>query len=129
MSIVIKIIGIGFLVCLINPLLKKHTPQTAAAITLAASAIIFTAVLKFITEAFEKLKGLSGMFNINFSYTETVIKVITIAWVCEYCGAIIEDAGERAIAKKVEFAGKIVIFIMIFPILTNLCESIISLIR
>lgn len=129
MSILIKIIGTGFLTCLINPILKKHSPQTAAAVTIAASVVIFSAVLRFITEAVFKIKGMSGLFNIDFSYAETIVKSITVSWVCEYCGAIIEDAGEKAIAKKIEFAGKIIIFIMIFPLLTNLCENILSLIR
>ena len=85
--------------------------------------------LKYVYEVFFKIKGITGMFNINSGYGETILKIIIIAWVCEYCGGIVEDAGEKAVAKKIEFAGKIFIFIMIFPILTTLCENVISLIR
>ena len=129
MSFIIKVIGLGFLVCLINPVLKKHSPQTATAVTVLSAAVIFSYVLDYVYEAFSKLKGMAGIFNINSAYGEIILKVVLIAWVCEYCGAIIEDAGEKAVAKKIEFAGKIFIFIMIFPLLTTLCENVISLIR
>lgn len=129
MSFIVKVIGIGFLICLINPILKKHSPQTAAAVTVLTSVIIFSQVLGYVYEAFSRLKGMAGLFNISSSYGEVIIKVILIAWVCEYCGSVVEDAGERAVAKKIEFAGKIFIFIMIFPLLTNLCENVVSLIR
>ncbi len=129
MSFIIKVIGIGFLICLINPVLKKHSPQTAAAVTVLTSSLIFSYILRYVYEAFSKLKGMAGIFNINSVYGETILKVILIAWVCEYCSAIIEDAGEKAVAKKIEFAGKIFIFIMIFPLLTTLCENVISLVR
>ena len=129
MSFIIKIIGLGFLVCLINPILKKHSPQTAVAVTVAASAVIFSFVLKYISRVFMNFKGMTALFNIGFSYGETIVKVILIAWVCEYCGAIIEDSGEKAVAKKIEFAGKIIIFVMIFPLLTQLAESVVSLVR
>ena len=129
MSFLIKITGLGFLICFINPILKKHSPQTAAAVTVAASSLIFGYILNYVQKVFYELKGISSLFNAGFLYSETIIKVILIAWVCEYSSAIIEDAGEKAVARKIEFAGKIIIFVMIFPLLTQLADSVVSLVR
>lgn len=129
MSLIIKLIGLGFLICLINPILKKHSPQTAAAVTILASVTVFSYILNYFSGIISRLKGMTSLYNISLSHGEVIIKVILIAWICEYCGAIIEDAGEKAVAKKIEFAGKIVIFVIIFPILTELAGNVVALIR
>lgn len=129
MSFLLKLIGIGFAVCLVNPLLKKESPHTAAAVTVGASVIIFSSVIKLASEAVMKLQHLGNLFNLNGSHLEIIIKTVLIAWVCEYCGSVIADAGENALAKKIELAGKTVIFIMIFPLVVSLAENAVSFVR
>lgn len=66
--------------------------------------------------------------NVNIIYVETILKIIGIAYIAEFASQITKDAGQAAIASKIEMAGKILILAMAIPILTVLIETIIALI-
>jgi stage III sporulation protein AD len=66
--------------------------------------------------------------NVNMMYVETILKIIGIAYIAEFGSQITKDAGQGAIASKIEMAGKILILIMAIPILTVIIETVISLI-
>jgi stage III sporulation protein AD len=53
--------------------------------------------------------------------------MIGIAWLAEFLCQICRDAGSGALAVKLEFAAKISILMMFFPILTELLHSIIAI--
>ncbi|AGX05458.1 mutants block sporulation after engulfment (stage III sporulation) [Bacillus sp. NRRL B-14911] len=66
--------------------------------------------------------------KVNLVYVETILKIIGIAYIAEFAAQITKDAGQGAIASKIELGGKILILAMAIPILTVLIESIIQLI-
>lgn len=66
--------------------------------------------------------------KVNIVYVETILKIIGIAYIAEFAAQITKDAGQGAIASKIEMAGKILILAMAVPILTVLIETIIQLI-
>ncbi|GIN60580.1 hypothetical protein J27TS8_05730 [Robertmurraya siralis] len=66
--------------------------------------------------------------KVNIVYVETILKIIGIAYIAEFAAQITKDAGQGAIASKIELAGKILILAMAIPILSVLIETIIKLI-
>lgn len=66
--------------------------------------------------------------KVNIIYVETILKIIGIAYIAEFAAQITKDAGQGAIASKIELAGKILILAMAIPILTVLIETIIQMI-
>lgn len=66
--------------------------------------------------------------NVNLIYVETILKIIGIAYIAEFAAQITKDAGQGAIASKIELAGKILILAMAIPILTVLIETIIQMV-
>ncbi len=66
--------------------------------------------------------------KVNMVYVETILKIIGIAYIAEFAAQITKDAGQGAIASKIELAGKIIILAMAIPILTVLIETIMKLI-
>ncbi|HCX49180.1 MAG TPA: stage III sporulation protein AD, partial [Bacillus sp. (in: Bacteria)] len=59
-------------------------------------------------------------------YVETLLKIIGIAYIAEFGAQITKDAGQGAIASKIELAGKILILVMAIPILTVVIETILG---
>ncbi|GIN85517.1 hypothetical protein J6TS2_19030 [Heyndrickxia sporothermodurans] len=66
--------------------------------------------------------------NVNTIYISTILKIIGIAYIAEFASHISKDAGQGALAAKVELAGKILILAMAIPILTVLIETVINLV-
>jgi stage III sporulation protein AD len=52
---------------------------------------------------------------------------MVVAYLGEFAAVICQDAGEQAVAKKVEFAAKIIIAVLALPILVAILESLLQL--
>ena len=127
MSIIYKIVMIGITSAFLSAVIKKSHPEYSVAISVATSLIIFFIISDSLQSAFESIERMIEKTNVEVSYLTSILKVIGIAYISEYTGAVLNDAGETAIAKKVEMAGKIVIFIVTIPVLSGLLDLILSI--
>ncbi len=127
MSILIKIIIIGIITVLLSALLKKYHPEYSIILTIVSSVIILALLADSFTTVFDNINAILVDAKINPDYIETIVKIIGIAYLSEYIAALFYDANESAMAKKVELAGKIIIFIITLPVITSLSEMIISI--
>jgi stage III sporulation protein AD len=73
------------------------------------------------------VERLSINAHVNMIYVETILKIIGIAYIAEFGAQITKDAGQGAIASKIELGGKVLILSMAIPILTVIIETIISM--
>lgn len=89
---------------------------------------IFLFLIDQIYAIIHMLEKIAINAKVNVIYIETILKIIGIAYIAEFASQITKDAGEGAIASKIEMAGKILILAMAIPILTVLIETIIALI-
>lgn len=90
--------------------------------------IIFLFVVDQVLEVIRMLERIAVNANVNLIYVETILKIVGIAYIAEFGAQITKDAGQGAIASKIELAGKILILAMAIPILTVIIETIINLI-
>ena len=58
-----------------------------------------------------------------------VLRVIGIAYVAQFGAELCRDAGESAVASKIEFAGKIIIMTLSMPIMYKLLEVVNKIIQ
>ena len=124
MSIVFKIIGIGAVCAFLNAIFRKNQPEYAVFIPVAFGIIMLSLFASVFSQITGKVNAIARESNIDFTYLGIIVKVVGIAYVCEYSSAIFNDAGEMAVAKKIEFAGKAVIFILSLPVIESLFDMI-----
>jgi stage III sporulation protein AD len=89
---------------------------------------IFLFLVDQINQIIVMIEKLAVNAHVNMVYLETILKIIGIAYIAEFTSHITKDAGQGAIAAKVELAGKILILAMAVPILTVMIETIINMI-
>lgn len=70
------------------------------------------------TVSFAKLSGTSAE---NFTF---LLKSVGIGYICQFTSDICSDAGEGAIASKIELAGRIAILVMTIPVINSLVSLI-----
>ena len=73
------------------------------------------------------LKSLSSKTAINNEFLVLLIKITGIAILTEFTVSICKDAGESAIASKVDLGGKVIIMSMSVPIMSSLLEVILNI--
>lgn len=124
----IQIIGLGFIVTLLILIIKQQRPEMAVQLSLALATIIFLLVLSKINVVLNLFRDLAEKANISQMYLNTILKIIGIAYVTEFGAQVCRDAGEGAVAGKIEFAGKVMVMVMAIPIIALVLDTIVRLI-
>jgi len=125
---IFQITAIAIIGMILTMTLKRDTPLFAIIISLAVALLIFLLIVP-------QLAGLVALVDIITTYmTEgqdyilVVVKIIGIAYIAEFGTQICQDAGEGAIAGKVELAGKVMIMGVAAPVIISLVEQVVAII-
>lgn len=124
---IIQIIGLGIVVTILILVIRQQRPELALLLSLGLSVIIFLLVVGKISLILDLFRGLAERANINQLYLNTVLKIIGIAYISEFGAQVCRDAGEGAVAGKIEFAGKILILVLAIPIIAVVLDTITKL--
>ena len=126
MDDVIKIIGIGLIALILIIIIKQYRPEFALYISLIAGVLILYLALDEISNIINLLKNITQKSGINSEFLGILLKMTGIAFLAEFAISICKDAGEGAIASKVELGSKAIIVSMSIPIVYNLLEVILK---
>jgi stage III sporulation protein AD len=124
---ILKIVAFGIVTAIIITTLRTLKPEIAIQASVVAGIIIFILVIGKLAPVIDLIKIYSGRANIDIQYLPALLKIIGIAYIAEFGAEICRDAGENAIASKIELAGKVLIAIMAIPIITSLLELVIKI--
>lgn len=124
---ILQIVGIGFIAVVLLTVLKQQKPEIAVQLSIAVGVTIFLMVLGKVSSVLQVLEELAGKADVNDFYLVTILKVIGIAYIGDFGAQVCRDAGETAIASKVEFAAKVLVLVISLPIIVGLLETIIRL--
>jgi len=127
MTDVIKIIGIGLLALIIIVILKQYKPEFAIYVSMIAGVLILVLEIQKLTGIINLLQSLANKTYINKSFLSILLKITGIAFITEFAISICSDAGEKAIASKIEIGSKVIIIAMSIPIITSLLELVIEI--
>jgi stage III sporulation protein AD len=127
MADVIKIIGIGLLALIIIVILKQYKPEFAIYVSMIAGVLILVLAIQKLTGIINLLQSLANKTYINKSFLSILLKITGIAFITEFAVSICSDAGEKAIASKIEIGSKVIIIAMSIPIITSLLELVIEI--
>ena len=121
---IFKVIGIGIIGAIIAVLLKSSKPEFSLVAVLATGIVILIILLtslKQVIQTFSLLVEKSGLSTELFAI---VLKIIGIGYLTEYSASVVSEYAGDTLAKKIQLAGKLTIFIMTLPIITSLIELI-----
>ena len=127
MEEIIKIVGIGLIALVIAIILKQYRPEYAIYVSIVAGILILVFIMSKITGIINLLKSISDKTYINKQFLSILLKTTGIAIITEFAVSICTDAGEKAIASKIEIGSKVIIIAMSIPIISSLLELIIEI--
>ena len=109
--------------------IKQIKPDMAQMISIAGAFLLFIAILPYITEAINSIKQFSSISTLGGRYIEPILKITGIAYITNLGAELCADAGEKALAGKVELAGKIAICTLTIPIAREAFTKIMGILR
>lgn len=126
--IVFRVIGIGIVSTILILILKEEKSEMALMCAIAASIIILLYIISQFTPIVNMINKLLDNAGINKEYLRIILKIVGISYMVEFGKNICKDAGENAIANKIEIAGKVVIISLSIPVVNSLVEIVSNLI-
>lgn len=124
---IIQIAVIGIVSSVLAITIKKETPQLGILISIVVGTIIFIAIIPKLSAVMSMITKITDNIDIDLTYISVVLKIIGIAYISQFSSQICIDAGESAIASKIELAGKVLIIVVSAPILLGLVDLIITM--
>ncbi len=127
MDTVAKLTGIAFAGAVSAVFLREKAPQFSMMIALVTGIVIFSLIAGELTSILNTLTNYMQTSGLAPESVATVLKILGIGIGAEYVCNVIADAGEQAIAKKMEFATKVIILMLILPLLGKVVDTVWSL--
>ncbi len=122
-----KLIAIALLGIFVVALLKSAKPEFAVFAVIATGVIMVVIMLSSLQNMILQFDNLVEKTGVDDAIFSLVIKIVGIGYLTEYSASIAEDAGCRSIAQKLQFGGKLVIFMMSIGIISKLIDVISNL--
>ena len=124
---IIKIIGIAFIAIIVIVILKQYRPEFAIYASILAGVLILALISNTLSGIIEMIKSIYNKTNINSNFLSILIKITGIAILTEFAVSICKDAGESAVASKVDIGGKIIIISLSIPIISALVDIVVKI--
>ncbi len=124
---IIKIIGVGFVAVIIAIILKQYKPEYAIYVSILAGGLILLFSMDKLAGIIQLLNNLANSSMLNSQFLAILIKITGIAFLTEYAVSVCKDAGETAIASKVDLGGKVIIIAISVPIISALLETVVKI--
>lgn len=120
MITLLKICAAGIIAVVTTALIRQYKPELAAGVSVCASVIMLFFITDSLKEGLGFISEIYAKMSHGREYFPVILKVLGIAYVTEFAVAICSDAGEKAIAGKIELAGKIAVFFAAVPVFVSL---------
>ncbi|WP_272881786.1 stage III sporulation protein AD [Bacillus cereus] len=121
-----QIVGLGLVATFLAAVLNQHKSSITSLFIVFVGSVMFLLLIDQIHAILQMIERVASEAKVSNVYVETLIKIIGIAYIAEFGAQITKDAGQGAIASKIELAGKILILVMAIPILTVVIETILG---
>lgn len=113
---ILPLAGIAIVAAIFSVMLKKYNPEIAIILSLVAGIFLLFAILSHLSAAIDHIKELIKATNITPEYGLILFKVMGICFLAQFTADCCMDAGEKALASKIELAGKIMIIYTALPL-------------
>ena len=121
-TIQVAIVGItGMLIAL---QFKEGKKEYAVFIMLIASILVFSFGISKLGQIFKSIDIIRDRLEISAQYTEVLLKIAGIAFICEFSSDICKDSGFGTVANQIQIFGKLSILVVSLPVFLNLIDLI-----
>lgn len=125
---IFKIIGFSIFAVVMIIVLKQQKPEMALILTIATCVLIMIYSISKMSIIVDMLNTLVQKSGMNKEFLSIILKVTGIAYMVEFGKNICTDAGQSAVATKLEIAGKVIILTLSLPLISALVNVLTGLV-
>ncbi|MEG0318389.1 MAG: stage III sporulation protein AD [Niameybacter sp.] len=125
---IIRLTGFALAAVILSLFVGESHRTAGNLIRIFACSLLLILILPQLGVIFSIITDLSTKMSLEDFFLKIIFKIVGIAYVAEFGYQLCKDAGESAIASKVQLAGKVLILVLASPIILALIELITQLI-
>lgn len=126
---ILSVFGLALTAAAASLALKKYAPEISALIAVSAGMIIFVSILAKLVPSVNTISELLQSTAVKTEYLTVLLKTVGISLGVKFTSDACKDMGQASIASKVEFAGRVAILLIALPLLKDVTEIIVNLIK
>lgn len=115
---------VGITAVLLAVQMKGTRAEYSTYLVMAAGCFIFFYGVSKMDSILDAMRRIQEFVKINHVYLSTLIKMIGITYIAEFCSGICKDAGYGALGTQIEIFGKLSILAVGMPIVLALMETV-----
>lgn len=119
-----KIIFICIFCLILSIIISNIKPEFKLYFTIIFGIVVISILFGEISFKVNDIQGLITSYGIEMDNFTTLIKIVLIAYICDFISLICKDLDYESIGKKVEFSGKIIILIYSFDIIKQFLDEV-----
>jgi stage III sporulation protein AD len=124
---IVQIVGLALVAAVLVVVLRPLRPELALLLSVAAGVVLFLLVVDKVAAVVGVMRELAGRAGVNALYLGLILKIVGIAYIAEFGAQVCRDAGEGALAAKVELAGKVLVLVLAVPVLVAVLDTLLAL--
>lgn len=112
----------------LSVMLKKYNPEISMLVAVGAGVVVFALILSKISPALNQVNSLLTRAGMPVEYGGILLKSLGICFRCQFSSDACKDAGQSALASKVELAGKLMIVLIALPMIEDITQTAVGII-
>lgn len=124
---IISLVGTGILSAVLCIIVRQYKPEMALGVSIACGVLIMGVVIGMLSPSVELISRLTSAAGLDSSYSRTLFKALAVCYITQLGSDCCKDAGETAIAAKIELAGKAAVVVISLPVFSELAEIVMGL--
>jgi len=123
------VIAVGIIAAILSVMLRQTRPEFALILSLATGAFLLFAVFGNIMDIIARIQDMLSKALIPGEYVAVLFRALGICFITQIACDTCKDAGENAIAAKLEMAGKITVLAVSLPLFEQILAVAREMIR
>lgn len=115
----------GALVCAV---LKEQRPEISLAVAIATGLAAVAIMLPELQTAISALSELADAAGVNQASMKIMLRACGISIIAEFASQICQDAGESALAGRIQLGARLALLAMAVPLITEILSRVSSLV-
>ena len=124
---ILKIAAVGLVGGVLTIFVRRSQPELAMPVGIVAGVIVLSMSLEYLTEAVTFVQDFVAAYPAASEGISAVLKIVAVGYIAEFSAQLLKDAGEGAVAAKVELGGKLCILVLCLPMISEFAELLLSM--
>ena len=122
------ITGIGTVAAAICILVKQYKPEFAMLVSLCSGILIFSLVILNLSPVLAQIQSYTAKASLDNEHFKILLKSLGVCYISSIASDTCKDAGQTAIAGKIELAAKVAVILLSLPLFGKIVDYSLDLI-